>query len=229
MGRQAYAAVLMKRGRIFGGVPAVVMAAAVAILIVGGGLIWAGSGWLGLTSTDTDDLPLPLPPIPPRIADERSGGRRHSLIWEDIIQQNAVRIHAKLCHFRDDLRVTVGARVIGRYRMLAGVHPAFEDDVFAGEVSRKLRLIGGGEGRKVSIRNGGRAPAPRMVVISVGIRRDIWPEAAIQHLVHAEGRANEDLGMPLLGRAAQRENPSGKGQRGCHREWHQREKVSLSF
>ena len=59
----------MKRGSTFGGVPAVVLAAGLAILTVGGGLTWAGSGWLGLANSDTDDLPLPLPPIPPRIAE----------------------------------------------------------------------------------------------------------------------------------------------------------------
>ena len=74
---------MMKRGRIFGGVPAVVMAAAVAILIVGGGLIWAGSGWLGLTSTDTDDLPLPLPPIPPRIAEGEEYDKCLSMLNSD--------------------------------------------------------------------------------------------------------------------------------------------------
>lgn len=59
----------MKKGRTFGGVPAVVLAAAVAILVVGGGLVWAGSSWFGFGEAAMDDLPLPLPPIPPRIAE----------------------------------------------------------------------------------------------------------------------------------------------------------------
>ena len=45
-----------------------VLAAAVAILLVGGGLIAAGPDWRPSLGT-ADDLPLPLPPIPPRIAE----------------------------------------------------------------------------------------------------------------------------------------------------------------
>ncbi len=59
----------MRTGRTFGGVPAVVLAAVIAIVAVGGGLVWAGSGWFGLGESQSDDLPLPLPPIPPRIAE----------------------------------------------------------------------------------------------------------------------------------------------------------------
>ena len=59
----------MRRGLTFGGVPAVAIAAALATVLVASALIWSGSGWFGLTSSASDDLPLPLPPIPPRIAE----------------------------------------------------------------------------------------------------------------------------------------------------------------
>ena len=67
-GRAAYVAALMRRRTLPGGVPAMVLAAAVAILLVGGGLIMAGSDWR-LSYDSANDLPLPLPPIPPRIAE----------------------------------------------------------------------------------------------------------------------------------------------------------------
>ncbi len=59
----------MRRGLTFGGVPAVAIAAALATALVAGALIWSGSGWFGLAASASDDLPLPLPPIPPRIAE----------------------------------------------------------------------------------------------------------------------------------------------------------------
>lgn len=59
----------MRRGLTFGGVPAVAIAAALATVLVAGALIWSGSGWFGLAASASDDLPLPLPPIPPRIAE----------------------------------------------------------------------------------------------------------------------------------------------------------------